>query len=352
MKKILDEYHGKKKEKKQRGMSDPTGTVRKRQFDDILTAADREVEFQHKKLFQLFNDHTINSKLYEDEEEPFSLLDQVCDQIQFVDLNSPKPMPKEEKKAEQPLPTKILNTEAIKVPIKVPAVPLPVKLAVEDDEDDVPFRGERKGSTKKTKRGSASLGTELTFENNKDKEADLSKPAVKVEEFSHSFGDFQMGSLGKSQPAANKPSAKGFQSFSFSTSSISREPGVENNQTPFQFPSSSFSFGSFQASSPQIVSSNTINEQNPIKFNFQLDTSKSTVNESKPEEKVSLPVKETSTSTGRQTVFLDFTINGEDVGKVVCELYHDLVPLTAENFRVLCTGEKVCSLFISHSSPI
>ena len=37
-------------------------------------------------------------------------------------------------------------------------------------------------------------------------------------------------------------------------------------------------------------------------------------------------------------VFLDFTIEGVDVGRVVFELYADRVPKTAENFRALCTG--------------
>lgn len=38
-------------------------------------------------------------------------------------------------------------------------------------------------------------------------------------------------------------------------------------------------------------------------------------------------------------VFLEFTIGSKNVGKVVFELYSDITPLTAENFRGLCTGE-------------
>uniref|UniRef100_A0A8C1IV06 peptidylprolyl isomerase n=1 Tax=Cyprinus carpio TaxID=7962 RepID=A0A8C1IV06_CYPCA len=40
-------------------------------------------------------------------------------------------------------------------------------------------------------------------------------------------------------------------------------------------------------------------------------------------------------------VFFDVDIAGERVGRVVFELFADVVPKTAENFRALCTGEKV-----------
>ncbi|KAJ8794708.1 hypothetical protein J1605_003017 [Eschrichtius robustus] len=39
-------------------------------------------------------------------------------------------------------------------------------------------------------------------------------------------------------------------------------------------------------------------------------------------------------------VFLDVDIGGERVGRIVLELFADIVPKTAENFRALCTGEK------------
>ena len=39
-------------------------------------------------------------------------------------------------------------------------------------------------------------------------------------------------------------------------------------------------------------------------------------------------------------VFFDISIGGSSKGRVEIELYADVVPKTAENFRCLCTGEK------------
>ena len=39
------------------------------------------------------------------------------------------------------------------------------------------------------------------------------------------------------------------------------------------------------------------------------------------------------------TVFFDITIGGEKAGRITMELFGGVVPKTAENFRVLCTGE-------------
>ena len=41
----------------------------------------------------------------------------------------------------------------------------------------------------------------------------------------------------------------------------------------------------------------------------------------------------------RPRCFLDFSMDGLPMGSVVIELYADVCPLSAENFRVLCTGE-------------
>ena len=38
-------------------------------------------------------------------------------------------------------------------------------------------------------------------------------------------------------------------------------------------------------------------------------------------------------------VYIDFTIGSKSAGRVVFELYTDITPKTAENFRGLCTGE-------------
>ncbi len=39
-------------------------------------------------------------------------------------------------------------------------------------------------------------------------------------------------------------------------------------------------------------------------------------------------------------VYFEITIGDEDAGRIEMELFADVVPKTAENFRALCTGEK------------
>lgn len=41
----------------------------------------------------------------------------------------------------------------------------------------------------------------------------------------------------------------------------------------------------------------------------------------------------------RDRVFMDISIGGLPSGRIVFELYNDIAPKTAENFRALCTGD-------------
>ncbi|KAK0603346.1 hypothetical protein LWI29_007947 [Acer saccharum] len=43
---------------------------------------------------------------------------------------------------------------------------------------------------------------------------------------------------------------------------------------------------------------------------------------------------------GNPRVFFDLSIDGIPTGRIVMELFADNTPITAENFRALCTGEK------------
>lgn len=44
-------------------------------------------------------------------------------------------------------------------------------------------------------------------------------------------------------------------------------------------------------------------------------------------------------SDSRKRTFFDVTLGGLPAGRIVFELYSDVAPKTAENFRALCTGE-------------
>jgi peptidylprolyl isomerase len=47
-----------------------------------------------------------------------------------------------------------------------------------------------------------------------------------------------------------------------------------------------------------------------------------------------------SLSMKNPVVYFDVDIGGKDAGKIEFELYEDVVPKTAKNFKALCTGEK------------
>ncbi|TEA22502.1 Peptidyl-prolyl cis-trans isomerase H [Colletotrichum sidae] len=44
--------------------------------------------------------------------------------------------------------------------------------------------------------------------------------------------------------------------------------------------------------------------------------------------------------SGNPLVFFDITLGGEPLGRITFELFQDVVPKTAENFRQFCTGES------------
>ena len=47
-----------------------------------------------------------------------------------------------------------------------------------------------------------------------------------------------------------------------------------------------------------------------------------------------------SPSDKNPRVYMDISINGSAVGRLIIKLFRDIVPKTCENFRALCTGEK------------
>jgi len=51
------------------------------------------------------------------------------------------------------------------------------------------------------------------------------------------------------------------------------------------------------------------------------------------------PVARPTRAAENPVVFFDITLGGRPLGRIQMELYMDVVPATAENFRRFCTGE-------------
>ncbi|XP_057314456.1 peptidyl-prolyl cis-trans isomerase D-like [Hydractinia symbiolongicarpus] len=49
---------------------------------------------------------------------------------------------------------------------------------------------------------------------------------------------------------------------------------------------------------------------------------------------------EQTEKSARSKVFFDVSVGGERIGRIIFELFNDVVPKTAENFRSLCVGDK------------
>ena len=47
-----------------------------------------------------------------------------------------------------------------------------------------------------------------------------------------------------------------------------------------------------------------------------------------------------TTEKTRPQVYFDVATDKKDLGRITFELYNDITPITSENFRCLCTGEK------------
>ncbi|XP_665956.1 hypothetical protein [Cryptosporidium hominis TU502] len=60
----------------------------------------------------------------------------------------------------------------------------------------------------------------------------------------------------------------------------------------------------------------------------------SPLSDASPNTLIKLPAKKNT------HVFFDISIGGTPTGRVVFELFTEIAPLTSENFRALCTGEK------------
>lgn len=61
------------------------------------------------------------------------------------------------------------------------------------------------------------------------------------------------------------------------------------------------------------------------------------------------PVIADAIGRGNPVVFFDISIGGMEVGRIKMELFADICPKTAENFRQFCTGNNRSSLIETSS---
>ena len=52
-------------------------------------------------------------------------------------------------------------------------------------------------------------------------------------------------------------------------------------------------------------------------------------------------------------VFLDISVGNTEIGRIIFELFADIVPKTAENFRQFCTGEyRYLTTYLLHRTYV